>query len=237
MIRITDEMFLLNKKFYRPIVDTLIRLNKNDDLKLWAYSRVDTVPNPDELARIREAGIRWLALGIESGDKVIRLEVAKGKFEAVDVEKIVAQVEAAGIHVMANYIYGLPGDTPETIQKTFELSTKLNTVGWNTYAAMALPGSPLYMQARQEGQRLPTKYEEFSFHSYETIPLSTEKMDASEILRMRDEKFTEYFSRPQFLKRIEKTFGSAAAQNIVEMNSKRLRRRIIEEAEAQSNRT
>ena len=55
-------------------------------------------------------------------------------------------------------------------------------------------------------------------------------MDASEILKMRDEKFTEYFSRPQFIERIQKTFGSAVA-NIVEMNSKRLRRKIIEEAE------
>ena len=58
-------MFLLNKKFYRPIVDTLIRLNRNDDLKLWAYSRIDTVPNPEELAKVRKAGIRWLCLGIE----------------------------------------------------------------------------------------------------------------------------------------------------------------------------
>jgi len=233
-IRITDEMFLLNKKYYRPIVDTLIRLNKDDDLKLWAYSRIDTVPNPEELAKIRKAGIRWLCLGIESGDKAIRLEVAKGKFEAVDVEKVVAQVEAAGIHVMANYIYGLPGDTPETVQETFDLSVKLNTLGWNTYAAMALPGSPLYMQAKREGQRLPTNYEEFSFHSYETIPLSTEHMDASEILRMRDEKFTEYFGRPEFLARIENAFGQKASRNITEMNSRRLRRRIIEEAEAKA---
>ena len=79
---------------------------------------------------------------------------------------------------------------------------------------MALPGSPLYMQAKREGQRLPTNYEEFSFHSYETIPLSTKHMDASEILRMRDEKFTEYFGRPEFLARIENTFGATAAWNI-----------------------
>ena len=142
-----------------------------------------------------------------------------------------AQVEAAGINVMANYIFGLPGDTPQTIQSTFELSTKLNTLGWNTYAAMALPGSPLYAKAKKEGQRLPRKYEEFSFHSYETIPLSNENMDASEILRLRDEKFTEYFSRQEFLSRIEKKFGKRASENIKTMNSKVLRRKIIEEAD------
>ena len=126
-----------------------------------------------------------MCLGIESGDHAIRLEVAKGKFEEVDVERVVEQVENAGINVMANYIYGLPGDTPETIEKTYALSERLNTLGWNTYAAMALPGSPLYAQAKRQGVALPKKYEEFSFHSFETLPLPTEKMAASEILKIR----------------------------------------------------
>ena len=48
---------------------------------------------------------------------------------------------------MANYIFGLPGDTKETMKKTFDLSLELCTAGWNTYAAMALPGSQLYKNA------------------------------------------------------------------------------------------
>ena len=151
-IRITDEMFLLNRRYYLPIIDALAKLNVADDLKLWAYSRIDT-PAPDVLQRVRAAGIRWLCLGIESGDHAIRLEVAKGKFEEVDVERVVQQVEDAGINVMANYIYGLPGDTPETIEKTYNSSERLNTLGWNTYAAMALPGSPLYAQAKRKACR------------------------------------------------------------------------------------
>ena len=66
----------------------------------------------------------------------------------MDVEKIVKQIENADINVLANYIYGLPGDTKESIKETFNLSLKLNTLGWNTYAAMALPGSMLYYKAR-----------------------------------------------------------------------------------------
>ena len=39
---------------------------------------------------------------------------------------------------MANYIYGLPGDTKETIQHTFNLSEELNTLGWNTFPVPTL---------------------------------------------------------------------------------------------------
>ena len=117
---------------------------------MWAYSRIDTIKNPETLSIVRKAGIKWLCLGIESGDKKVRLEVAKGKFEDVDVRKVVQQVHDADIDIMANYMFGLPGDDAETTKKTFDLSLELCTSGWNTYAAMALPGSRLYKRSCRE---------------------------------------------------------------------------------------
>ena len=35
----------------------------------------------------------------------------------------------------------------EKMQETLDLSIELNTLGWNAYAAMALPGSQLYRDA------------------------------------------------------------------------------------------
>lgn len=56
---------------------------------MWSYSRIDTVTDPDLLKFVRSAGIKWLALGIESGDKAVRLEVSKGKFEDVDFRRVI----------------------------------------------------------------------------------------------------------------------------------------------------
>ena len=229
-IRIVDEMFLLNPKYYIPLCEKLGERNKDDDLRMWAYSRVDTIRRPGILELVRKAGIKWLCLGIESGDKSIRLEVSKGKFEDVDINKVIKQVHESDREVMANYIFGLPGDTKESIQKTFELSLDLNTSGWNTYAAMALPGSQLYKDAVSKGIKVPETYEGYSFHSYDTTPLPTESLTAAEILKLRDEKFNEYHSHPKFLERIEKKFNKEAAENILEMTKIKLKRRIIEEA-------
>ncbi len=228
-IKITDEMFLLNPKFYIPLCELLEKRNKKDDLKMWAYSRIDTVKRPEILNKVRKAGIKWLCLGIESGSRNIRLEVSKGKFEDVDVEKVVKQIEDAGIEVLANYIFGLPGDTEDTINQTFDLSLKLNTLGWNTYAAMALPGSQLYKDGLDNNVELPQKYSEFSFHSYDTKPLSTETLSAAKILKLRDEKFEKYFSNDKFLKKIEKRFGLDAVINIKNMLKVKLKRKLVEE--------
>ena len=127
---------------------------------------------------------------------------------------------------MANYIYGLPGDTNETIKKTFELSLKLCTAGWNTYGAMALPGSYLYKKALEDGVKLPDSYEGYSFHSYETLPLPTETLSAKEVITLRDEAFDKYHNHKPFLNLIEKKFGKKAAENIVEMTKIKLKRKI-----------
>ena len=122
----------------------------------------------------------------------------------MDVRKVINKVHEADINVMANYIFGLPGDTQETIKKTFDLSLELCTAGWNTYGAMALPGSSLYKKAIENGIKLPDSYEGYSFHSYETLPLPTEKLTAKEIISLRDEAFDKYHNHKPFLNLIEK---------------------------------
>lgn len=228
-IRIVDEMFLLNQKYYLPLCEMLAERNKDDTLMMWSYSRIDTVKRPEILKIVRKAGIKWLCLGIESGDKKVRLEVAKGKFEDVDVKEVIKKVHDSDINVMANYIFGLPGDTEETINKTFELSKNLCTAGWNTYAAMALPGSQLYKEAVSKNIPLPDSYEGYSFHSYETIPLPTEKLSAAKILRLRDEAFIKYHTHLPFINLIKKKFGSKAAENILEMTKIKLKRKILKD--------
>ena len=228
-IKITDEMFLLNKKYYVPLCEMLKERGYGDKLRMWAYSRVDTVRRPDLLKLVREAGIKWLALGIESGDKAVRLEVSKGRFEDVDIEKVIQQVHDADIEVMANYIFGLPGDTKESMQKTLDLSKELCTFGWNAYAAMALPGSKLYKEAVTNGIPLPDSYEGFSFHGYETLPLPTETLSAAEVLEFRDKAFEEYHLYPPFLEKVKSKFGQVAVDNINEMLTVKLKRRIIDE--------
>jgi len=226
-IRIVDEMFLLNPKYYVPLCEKLAERNTKDNLRMWSYSRIDTVKRPEILKLVRKAGIKWLCLGIESGDKSVRLEVAKGKFEDVDVKEVIKKVHEADINVMANYIFGLPGDTRETMKKTFDLSLELCTAGWNTYAAMALPGSQLYKNAIEKKTKLPDSYEGYSFHSYETLPLPTDTLKPEEILQYRDQSYRNYHTNQTFLDKIEKKFGKKAIENIKEMSKVNLKRKIL----------
>lgn len=226
-IRIVDEMFLLNKKYYVPLCNMLKERGYTDKVRMWAYSRVDTVTNPDILKLVREAGIKWLCLGIESSEKKVRLEVSKGKFEDVDIVKVVKQVENAGIEVLANYIFGLPGEDLETMQKTLDLALELNTAGWNAYPAIALPGSQLYKDSVDNDYELPKTYDQFGFHAKRTLPMFNPQLTRREILDFRDKAFIIYHSNENFLNMIEKKFGLQARENILKSLEVKIEREDI----------
>ena len=91
---------------------------------------------------------------------------------------------------------------------------------------MALPGSQLYKDAISKKIKVPDKYEEFSFHGYDTLPLATETLGAAEILKFRDLAFEEYHSNPKFLENVRNKFGVNACESIKNMLQVKLKRKI-----------
>ena len=87
-LRISDEMFLLNKKYYVPLCEKIIDRGYGEKLSMWAYSRIDTVRDPKQLELIRKAGIKWLALGIEIGGKKYAWKLQKGNLKILILGKL-----------------------------------------------------------------------------------------------------------------------------------------------------
>jgi anaerobic magnesium-protoporphyrin IX monomethyl ester cyclase len=224
-IRLSDEMFFLNKKFYTPVLEEIIRR----DLKfnMWAYARVDTV-REDQLELFKKAGINWLALGIEASDQEIRKNIDKGRFETINIRDVVKLIKSYDINIVGNYIFGFPDDTIKTMNQTLELAMELNTEHANFYPCQALPGSPLYFEAKEKKWDLPRSYEEYAFFSYECKPLRTNYCTSSEVLDFRDKAFIKYFSNPAYLDFIQKKFGIINKNNILNMLKVKLKRKILE---------
>jgi anaerobic magnesium-protoporphyrin IX monomethyl ester cyclase len=223
-LRISDEMFFLNRKYYIPILEGIIR--ESFDFNLWAYARVDSV-RPDQLELFKAAGVNWLCLGIEAGNTKVRIEIDKGRFRQVDIREVVASIKAAGINVLGNYMFGFPEETIETMTETLDLALELNCEHSNFYAATALPGSPLYDYARTQGWDLPSNYEEFAFLSYQSKPLRTRSLSAKDVLQFRDHAWKTYFSSPRYLNLVNDKFGTEARVNVQKMASIRLKRKLL----------
>jgi len=230
-LRISDEMFFLNKNYYEPLLKGIIE--RGLKFRMWSYSRIDTV-RPAYLDLFRQAGIGWLALGVEAASQIIRREVSKGSFQEVNIREVARTIEEHGINIIANYIFGFPDDTIATMQQTLDLALELNSEMVNMYPCQALPGSPLYSSAKANGWALPESYAGYGFLSYESQPLPTRHCTAAEVLSFRDQAWQKYFASPAFLKLVERKFGTEQRSNVEAMARIKLRRKLLGDAPPES---
>jgi radical SAM superfamily enzyme YgiQ (UPF0313 family) len=223
-LRISDEMFFLNRRYYLPILQTAV--DEQFGFNMWTYSRVDTVRR-DALDLFRRAGVNWLALGVEAGNQLVRQEVSKGSFQEVNIRDVCKTINDADINIISNYIFGFPDDTIETMQETLDLAMELNTEMANMYPCQALPGSPMYHIAKKNGWALPDSFEGYAFLSYESQPLPTKHVGTADVLKFRDEAWQKYFTNPAYLDLVQKKFGPTERQNVVDMASIHLKRKLL----------
>tara|TARA_Y100001934_G_scaffold283793_1_gene407015 strand:- start:6944 stop:8443 length:1500 start_codon:yes stop_codon:yes gene_type:complete len=226
-IKIADEMFVLQEDHVMRLCDQIIE--RGYDFNFWAYARVDTVKDKF-LEKLKKAGFNWLALGVESKSKHVRDGSQKGNYSDQDIKDIVKKIQDAGIYVLANYIFGLPDDTHESMQETLDLAVELNCEGANFYSGMAYPGSKLYNISIEKGWALPKRWHDFSQHSYGQQPLPTEHLRAEEVLRFRDHAWQHYFTNPKYLSMLGEKFGQSAVDHISEVSSITLKRKLLEES-------
>jgi radical SAM superfamily enzyme YgiQ (UPF0313 family) len=188
------------------------------------YGRVDTIKE-SILIKLKEAGINWICLGIESANEKVRSNVNKSIKK--NIKDIVEKIQANDIYVLGNYMFGLPEDNMETMNETLDQAIELNCEYANFYSAMAYPGSELYEWASKKDGYLPESWTGFAQHGYDTQPLPTKYLQAKEVLRFRDEAFSKYYSNPGYMEMLERKFGNKVRKHMEKMLDINVKRRIL----------
>jgi len=221
-IKILDEMFALNNEHVSNLCDLIVEHGHN--LNIWAYARVNTV-NQIMLAKMKKAGINWLAYGFESGNQRILSDVSKG-INRDKILDIVGMTYKEGLYICANFIFGLPEDDFDSMQDTLNLAMEINGEWANLYSAMAYPGSKLYEEAIIKGIALPETWEGHSQYSYECFPMATKYLQNKDVLRFRDYAFNAYYRNPRYLDMVTSKFGTSVAEHIQDMTSHTITRNL-----------
>jgi radical SAM superfamily enzyme YgiQ (UPF0313 family) len=225
-IRIIDEMFTLNHQHVERFCE-LVTQRFGNTLSLWAYGRVGTLTH-DLLNKMRNAGIRWLGVGFESGSQRI-LDVSTKSIKLTQISDTVKMLRDCGIYINANWIFGLPEDDQYSMRSTLDLAKEVNSEWANLYTCMAFPGSPLFSKAQTYPWYVKrTKWTEYSQYSYDSHPLGTEFLTPQEILTFRDDAFNEYYTSTNYLELIRNEFGDETATYLKNMTTVSLKRKLCE---------
>ena len=226
-VNLIDELYVFNPKHYLPIAEAL--LQREYKLNFCAFARVDRVDKMpmEELRLLKKTGFNWFKLGIEHSDETVLHLAHKGNYVREDIRRVVGKIHEAGIDLCANFMFGLPGDTWETMQSNFNFAMELNCAFPSFFCTMAPPGSDLYDEALANGTPLPADWEGYAQQGYNFQPLPTEHLTPAEVLAFRDWAFQTYFTNPRYLDMIARKFGPGARDHIRAMTAVRLKRRLL----------
>jgi radical SAM superfamily enzyme YgiQ (UPF0313 family) len=145
-IFIEDDTFTINKQRVIEICD-LIKERKLDII--WSANVRADIPFY-VLKKMKEAGCRILIVGFESGNQQILNNIKKG-ITLEQAEKFTEAAKNAGLKIFGCFMIGLPGETKETIEQTFQFAKKLNPDMAFFQQAVPFPGTEFYNWAKQNG--------------------------------------------------------------------------------------
>jgi len=113
----SDECWYIDKRYMREFC---MRLEEEDIHIYWGCEMRCGMYNQADFEFMYAHGLRWILLGLETGDSEMLKTIKKG----ITVEQIrstVAQSMQTGITTMVSFIVGYPEETPEQLQNTLDL--------------------------------------------------------------------------------------------------------------------
>jgi radical SAM superfamily enzyme YgiQ (UPF0313 family) len=136
-----DDTFNVGTKRMEAFCRHLIeRRKKREILVPWGImARADLMSEP-LLDLFKEAGLYSVKYGVESADQTILNNINK----KMDLEKSLSMIrytQKLGIKTHLTFMFGLPGETKETIEKTIDLALSLNPDSLQFSEAIPFPGT------------------------------------------------------------------------------------------------
>jgi len=173
-----DATLSLLKDSAIPMCDELIKRDLNKKIEWDCEIRADSL-NEELLNKMKAAGCRWVALGIETGNELILKEVVKKGETKDQMREAVKLVKKAGIRVRCFFILGHYKETVDTIKETIEFALELNPHALSFGLMVPNPGSEIRKMSEQGvgGLRILhnrwEEYNQFNFSCYElnNLPL------------------------------------------------------------------
>ncbi|MEC8193490.1 MAG: radical SAM protein [Myxococcota bacterium] len=143
-INFYDDNFTISRRRVMDICDEIIR--RGLDIEWKCEGRVDSV-DPELLSRMRAAGCRVVAYGVESANPET-LALLRKDITVPQAISAFAQTKAAGLRSLAYMILGAPGEDHAAVEASIQFCRDIEAdyVQFSTLSAM--PGTPLFSHPR-----------------------------------------------------------------------------------------
>ncbi|MCL1473626.1 hopanoid biosynthesis associated radical SAM protein HpnJ [Argonema antarcticum] len=156
----------------------------------------------ETLTAMRAAGCRLFIVGFESGNPQILKNIKKGA-TVEQAREFMKNCKKVGIVVHGDFILGLPGETPDTIQETLQFAKELDCETIQVSIAHAFPGTELYNYVETNNfLRLDVEMTDETGHQLPHIEYPG--LSRSKMMEAVEYFYDQYYFRPRIVARIVK---------------------------------
>ncbi|MCK4809498.1 MAG: radical SAM protein [Candidatus Omnitrophica bacterium] len=171
IVDVVDEMeYLIRKKRVKSLYfdDDTFNIRKENTLKLcdmiikrglnktpWAIMAKADLMDEEILENLKKAGLWAVKYGVESSSQEL-LDRCGKHLNLTKAERMIKFTKSLGIKVHLTFLFGLEGETKETIRRTIDYSLKLAPDSVQYSILTPFPGTEIFEKLDKEG-RITTK--------------------------------------------------------------------------------
>lgn len=126
----------------------------------WGTMGRADLMDDEMLAALKDAGLFSIKYGVETADQNLLNEIKKN----ISIDEVIDGIERTkkfGIRVHLTFTFGLPSDTPETIERTIQLACRLPVDTVQFSITTPYPGTEMYRLYKKNGWLLSENWEDY----------------------------------------------------------------------------
>jgi hopanoid biosynthesis associated radical SAM protein HpnJ len=189
-ISFDDDTFTADRKHAREVAAKLKPLGISWTINARANCDFET------LKIMREAGLRHVVVGYESGNDQILRNIKKGVTKAQAIE-FTRNCKLLGLSVHGAFIMGLPGESHATIAETIEFAKALDLDSIQASLASPYPGTEFYELCLNEGWLASDSFLDETGH--QRCIVSYPDLSAKEIYDTVELFYNKFYFRPKYI--------------------------------------
>jgi anaerobic magnesium-protoporphyrin IX monomethyl ester cyclase len=198
-IGVLDDSANIRRNRLIQLSDALIANKLNHVPWIFVNGIRANLADPELLAKLKQAGLKRTAFGVETGDEQMIIKIDK-HVDHDTIRQAFKNAKSAGIETIGFFIIGLPGDTRATMQKTIDFAIELDPMIANFSMMTPYPGTIVYEQVKRGGRFLVQDWEDYVFFDskarYEMGDLTAELMEG-----MYRKAYRQFYWRPKYVMR------------------------------------
>jgi len=202
-IHIADDTFTVIKKRVLEFCGEIKRKKINVNFQFMNGLRADFVDR-DILGALKGIGVKTVGFGVESGNQVI-LKNIKKNIPLRITRDVFRMSKELGFETWAFLIFGLPGDTEETIKESIRFTKELDPDFAKFLILKPYPGSEVCAQLKKENLILNNDYDNYGVYTKPVHRLPG--LEPEKMVYWQKKAFREFYLRPSkiipHLKRIK----------------------------------